>query len=242
MINGITWHGKHSLVDFGATLIARDTNVPIRDRVTERVPYSSVTYDFTALFGADSYPERKLQYQFVISDEHGMPTLKQRVNAFRHWLYNSSEKSKLCDDREPKYYFYAVCTEFTEKYTNGVMAEITVTFAADPFMIPDAAPEQLAIPVSDSRYPDIDGDGSVTSEDAALILSAAANLNTGLESGLTEEQELLADADRDGRITANDAALIRTFAAQCGAGIWDNSPKGWVDFLNQQTGRLSEAI
>ena len=122
------------------------------------------------------------------------------------------------------------------------MAEITVTFAADPFTIPDVAPEQLAIPVSDSRYPDIDGDGSVTTVDASLILSAAANLNTGLDSGLTPEQELIADADRDGRITASDAALVRTFAAECGAGIWDNDPQGWVDFLNQQTGRLSEVI
>lgn len=242
MINGITWHGKHSLIDFGATLTMRDTNVPARERVTERVPFSSVTYDFTALFGADSYPERSLQYQFVISDEHGIHPLKQRVNAFRHWLHDSSKKLELYDDREPEYHFYAVCTEFTEKYTNGVMAEITVTFMADPFMIPNVQPEQLAIPVSDSRYPDLDGDGAVTAKDVSLILSAAANLGVSAGSGLTAEQELLADADRDGNITANDAALVRTFAAQCGAGIWNNNPKGWTDFLNHQLGKVSEVI
>ena len=72
MLNGITWKGRHSLIDFDATMISRDTNPQQKDRITDRPPYSSMTYDFTELFGKQSYPERTLQYQYMISDERGI--------------------------------------------------------------------------------------------------------------------------------------------------------------------------
>jgi hypothetical protein len=242
MLNGITWHGLHSQVDFGATLTERDTNVPSRDRITDRVPYSSVTHDFSALFGKPSYPERTLQYKFTISDEHGIHYLRPRVERFKHWLYDPTEKSELYDDREKEYHFNAVCTGFHENYTNGVKAEITVVFQADPYMLPSVSAERQAIPVSDCRYPDIDADGRVTAADAAMILTAAANIGTGQESGLTPEQEFLADADRDGIISAADATLVQTFVSQCGAGIWSNDEEGWTDFINYNLDRMPEVL
>ena len=242
MLNGITWHGLHSQLDFGATLTERDTNVPPRDRITDRVPYSSVTHDFSELFGEPSYPERTLQYKFTISDEHGIRYLRPRVERFKHWLYDPMDKSELYDDREEEYHFNAVCTEFHENYTNGVKAEITAVFQADPLMIPNVPAEMLAIPVSDCRYPDLDGDGRVTAADASLILIAAANMGVGQESGLTPEQELLADVNRDGTIDAVDASLVQVFASQCGAGIWNNDAEGWTDFINYQLGRMSEVL
>lgn len=242
MLNGITWHGLHSQIDFGATVTERDTNVPQKDRITDRVPYSSVTHDFTELYGEASYPERILQYKFTISDERGIRYLKPRAERFKHWLYEPIEKSELYDDREANYHFNAVCTEFHENYTKGVIAEITVIFAADPFMLPNTTSDRLAIPVSDSRYPDLDGDGRVTAADAAMILSASANLGAGLESGLTAEQELLADADRDGSITATDAALVQKFVVQIGTGIWSNDSEGWTDFLNYELDRMPEVL
>lgn len=242
LMNGITWNNLHSQLDFGATITERQLQLPAKDRITDRVPYSSITHDFTALYGKASYAERTLQYKFMISDENGIQYLKDRVERFKRWLYEPIKKSALYDDTDKEYHFNAVCTSISESYTNGVIAEITVTFAADPFKIPNVTANRFAILVSDCRYPDINGDGRVSATDAAKILSAAANLNTGMESGLTEEQELLADADRDGRITANDAALVQTFAAQCGSGIWDNSPEGWTKFLNYQLDRMSEVI
>lgn len=242
MLNGITWHGLHSQIDFGATLTERDTNVPPRDRITDRVPYSSVTHDFSKLFGEPTYPERTLQYKFTISDEHGIRYLRPRVERFKHWLYDPMDKSELYDDREEEYHFNAICTEFHENYTNGVKAEITAVFQADPLMIPNVPAERLAIPVSDCRYPDIDNDGRVTAADAAKILTAAANIGSGLDSGLTPEQEVLADANRDGVINAEDAVLVQLFASQCGAGVWSNDEEGWTDFINYNLDRKSEVL
>ena len=91
-----------------------------------------------------------------------------------------------------------------------------------------------AIPISDCQYPDIDGDGRVTASDSSLILAAAANIGSGRESGLTPEQELLADVNRDGKINAIDASLVLNFAASVGAGNYQGSLEGWIDFLNDQ--------
>ena len=92
-----------------------------------------------------------------------------------------------------------------------------------------------AIPISDCRYPDITGDGRVSAADASLILAAAANLGTGRESGLTPEQEQLADVNRDGKINAIDASLVLSFAADLGVGKYSSSQEGWIEFLNNQS-------
>ena len=242
LINGITWQGLHSQLDFGATIIERQLQMPEKDRITDRVPYSSITYDFTSLYGKASYAERTLQYKFMISDEKGIQYLKERIERFKRWLYEPVKKSTLYDDIEKEYHFNAVCTSISENYTNGVIAEITVTFAADPFKIPNVAADRFAIPVSDCHFPDLDGDGRATAADAAMILSAAANLGIGSESGLTEEQALLADVDRDGRITADDAELVQTFSSLCGAGLYSNNEDGWTEFINYQLGKMSEVL
>ena len=153
LVNGITWLGLHSQLDFDATVTYRQLNLPERDRVTDRVPYSSITHDFTALYGPPGYAERTLQYKFMLSDERGIQYLKPRVERFKLWLYEPVEKSALYDDTETEYHFNAVCTSVSESYTNGVIAELTVTFAADPFKFPNASEELMEISVSDSRYP-----------------------------------------------------------------------------------------
>ena len=53
LINGITWLGLHSQLDFDATVTYRQLDLPEKDRVTDRVPYSNITYDFTALYGTN---------------------------------------------------------------------------------------------------------------------------------------------------------------------------------------------
>ena len=80
-------------------------------------------------------------------------------------------------------------------------------------------------------YPDINGSGTVNGTDASLILRAYANLSAGEPSGLTPEQEALADVDKDGKITAKDANYVLTFWADCNAGAYENNQAGWEKFM-----------
>lgn len=80
-------------------------------------------------------------------------------------------------------------------------------------------------------YPDINGDGIIDGRDSTLILSAYANISAGEPSGLTTEQEALADVDKDGKITAKDASYVMSFYAECVAGAYENNSAGWIEFM-----------
>lgn len=230
MLNGITWQGLHSQLHFGATTKERKTPPPPKDRITDRVAFSSVTEDFTALFGKASYGERTLKYKFVISELSGPSYLEERVNQFTRWLYEPIGKSELYDDRREGYHYMATCTDIADPvYIGGVVAEITVTFAADPFLLSN----RVFLP-SEARWPDVDFDGSANAADASIILDGAVTDGAGDVIPLTDEQKLRADADRDGSINASDAVDVLDFVAEVGAGNYPDSPEGWAQFMNDR--------
>lgn len=80
-------------------------------------------------------------------------------------------------------------------------------------------------------YPDIDGDGIITAIDASMVLTAYSNIQAGEPSGLTPEQENLADANRDGIISSVDASLIMSFYSGCSIGTYTNDQSGWNTFM-----------
>lgn len=82
-------------------------------------------------------------------------------------------------------------------------------------------------------YPDIDGDGRVTSMDSSLVFAAYMNISTDEPSGLTPEQENLADCNRDGLIDVIDAQLILSYYAGCGSGKYTNNQEGWTAFMSE---------
>lgn len=183
MLNGITWQGLHSQLNFGATTKQRKISFPPKDRITDRAPYSSETEDFTELFGKASYEERTLKYKFVISDLSGPTYLEERVNRFICWLYEPIGKHELYDDRREGYHYMATCTDIAEPvYIGGVVAEITVTFAADPFLLSNKA----FLP-SESRWPDVNFDDSANAADASIILEGVADEGAGEIIPMTEE-------------------------------------------------------
>lgn len=69
---------------------------------------------------------------------------------------------------------------------------------------------------------DLDGNDAINATDAAMLLSAAAAVGAGVDSGLTEEQMKAADLNADGEFDAKDAAIILQYAAYAGAGGKDS--------------------
>lgn len=74
-------------------------------------------------------------------------------------------------------------------------------------------------------YGDIDGDGTVSVEDAVSVLTYYAQQSAGLEAKLTQAVDteesafLAADVDGDGQITVEDAVAILTYYAKKSAGL-----------------------
>lgn len=124
-------------------------------------------------------------------------------------------------DLVPGYYYYDIEVKLGEDiYTVAIgRLHIEVDITRPPVVLPSFP------------FPDIDGDGSVTSIDASMVLRAYANIQAGEPSGLTPEQEDLADANRDGIINSVDASLIMSFYSGCSTGTYTNDQTGWNTFM-----------
>ena len=73
---------------------------------------------------------------------------------------------------------------------------------------PQTPPTEVTTPIS---LGNINGDSSIDSSDATLILSDYAELAVGKESSFTAEQAKAADVNGDGKFDSIDASLILAY-------------------------------
>lgn len=127
-------------------------------------------------------------------------------------------------DLVPGYYYYDIEVKLGEDiYTVAIgRMYIEVDITRPPVVLPEFP------------FPDINGDGIVDSRDSTLVLDAWMNISTGQPSGLTPEQENLADANRDGIIDGRDATLVLSFYSKCSVGQYTDDQAGWTQFMTEQ--------
>lgn len=134
---GIEFLGKHSYRDFGLTLApGKEIGHPSKEKIKEKVAFATKEYDFSRLYGMQSFTTRSLYYPFNVVDTGHLT--KSRMNLIKtkvvNWLMNSSGQQRLYDDAYPGYYFLAEVEDeasFTENYADGVLG---ITFTAYAFM------------------------------------------------------------------------------------------------------------
>lgn len=225
-IEGITVNGVHSYYRHGLRMLKRSVSAAPKDDYTERVPFSSVTYDFGSVCGRQSYSERTLTYRFELLCLHKRRA-QDKIISILEWLHWTGRKD-LYDDLLPDYHYEVREPTVNWEEKHGVYT-FSVTFKANPYIKPDSNKKYTADTVN---FPDVDGDGIVLGNDATMILNAYTKLLSGVDPGLDERQLRAADADMDGIITGNDATLTLSFYAAVSSGKYDNTPGGWAEFLN----------
>ncbi|MCU5306725.1 phage tail protein [Bacillus cereus] len=138
MIYGIKFDGKHSYNDMGYTMPAeRDIGFPSKEKIIVQVPFSNVEYDFSELYGSQTYGSRQLKYQFNVVRRgnytpHAMQVEKTKLI---NWLMNTNGRKKLYDDTIPGYYFLAELESAADVQDDWETGTLTATFRAYPFMI-----------------------------------------------------------------------------------------------------------
>lgn len=108
-------------------------------------------------------------------------------------------------------YFLAILTAVTNSTPNKTFFKNVAT-CADKIVLEtyaDALPTSLG---------DVNQDGQIDAEDAALVLAAAAQIGVSGATELPPEQELAADVNQDQKTDAYDAAVILQYASISGAG------------------------
>lgn len=129
---GIKYKEKHSYNDFGLTVAAKSISPPTKKKIKSTIPYMQGSYDFSNLYGEQTYEERKLNYTFNLIAKSKLELNIKKIQIL-DWLMNSY-KTKLEDDVILGYYFLAECENVNFK-ENGDEAEIEASFVAYPFKI-----------------------------------------------------------------------------------------------------------
>ncbi|MCX81740.1 phage tail protein [Listeria monocytogenes] len=134
---GIEFLGKHSFRDYGLVCKEKNIGFPTKNKIKEEVPFSNRVYDFSDIYGSQTYSERTLTYTFFVYDElaSSIEAMTAKKIEAVNWLSNSLQE-KLYDDDIEGYYFLAEATsiDFPEQ---SIVGQLKVTFTAYPFKIRD---------------------------------------------------------------------------------------------------------
>ena len=131
-MKGILFNGKHTYRDFGMKMIERKFDSATKNKIKETVPFSNGSYDFTSIFGENTFSDRKLEYTFLLKAKD-TESLIYKKNEIDLWFLECA-RVKLYDDFEPNFYMLAEVEniEFEEFHNFG---KIKVIFSSYPFKI-----------------------------------------------------------------------------------------------------------
>lgn len=135
MIDQLIVGSKSSYDDFEASVKERKISAPKKKSIKETVPFSNVTYDFTAINGEIYWEERTLEYVFEIT-ANTPEELEEKKQKFVSWVMNLMN-AELHDPFIKDYHFNATFSDIDIDDSEIEKSTITVTFTAYPYMIAD---------------------------------------------------------------------------------------------------------
>lgn len=130
---GIEINNIHTYKDLGVSILSKTIGAPDLNRITESIPFMDGVYDFSELYGSETYGERILQYEFDLSD-----ISKERMNIKKIKLINffrNNSNSMLKDDTIRGYLFNfkrMITHTFKEK---GLEGKLSVSLATYPYKV-----------------------------------------------------------------------------------------------------------
>lgn len=131
-MRGIIFNGKKSIEDFDLYVQSLDISPPSKRQIRASVPFLSGSYNFSMLYGENTFEDRQLTYCFDVigNDSTHLNALKIEIY---NWLMGVGE-CELRDTSIPGYYFLAECIDITEDDVDDYSL-LQVTFNAYPFKI-----------------------------------------------------------------------------------------------------------
>lgn len=134
MLDQLIIGDKASYDDFEASVSERSISTPKKKSIKETVPFSNITYDFSAINGEVYWEERELQYVFEILADTP-EELEEMKTAFSNWIMNI-QSQKVYDPFIENYHYLG--TFESMDYADDESVEkttATVKFLAYPYAI-----------------------------------------------------------------------------------------------------------
>ena len=129
--------GEIGSLDFDASVKERSVGFPAKKSIKETVPFSNITYDFSAINGEVYWEERVLEYVFeiiAVSAEE----LEEKKQPFISWLMNVTEQP-IHDPYIKDYHFVGTFSDISCDDSEFEKSTITAKFTAYPYMIANNA-------------------------------------------------------------------------------------------------------
>jgi len=133
MIDQLRIGDKFSYDDYEASVRERTIKDAKKKSIKETVPFSNVTYDFSAINGEVYWEEKTLEYVFEISAATP-EELEEKKIAFKSWVMNVMSEN-LYDPFVADYHFVATYDDIDVDDSEVEKSTISVTFTAYPYMI-----------------------------------------------------------------------------------------------------------
>ena len=166
---------KASFYDFGASLASREIKPPKKKSIKETVPFSNITYDFSAINGELYWDERTLKYVFEIIADNP-ESLERKKIEFSKWVMNIMNEN-IYDPYEPDYHYVGTFDDL--EYSDEDCVEkttATVTFSAYPYKIANKATNRIfVVPAASEKVIAIFNDSAhritptITTESAIVV-------------------------------------------------------------------------
>ena len=131
-MRGIVFNNKDSIKDFGLYVKTLDISPPSKKQIRVSVPFLNGSYNFSTLYGENTFEDRQLMYCFDVIGNGSTGLNGLKINVY-NWLMGVGE-CELRDTSIPGYYFLAECINITEDDEDDYSL-LQVTFNAYPFKI-----------------------------------------------------------------------------------------------------------
>ena len=129
---GIIKGDKHSYNDFGLTVRDVTTEIKKKNKILVKVPFMNGSYDFSSLYGGQTYEEEVRTYEFnlVARDKYDLEVQKIKIS---DWLLDG-QQVEIYDDLLVGYHRLAECVDLSFE-ENHNYAKVVANFRAYPFKI-----------------------------------------------------------------------------------------------------------
>lgn len=126
--------GDKASLDFGASVAERTISQPKKKEIKETIPFSNITYDFSAINGELYWEERTLKYIFEILADTP-EELEAKKTAFAGWIMNVFNE-EIHDPFIKDYHFLGTFSDMDFADEEDVeKTTVTVNFSAYPYKI-----------------------------------------------------------------------------------------------------------
>lgn len=217
MIDQLIIGDKASFDDFWASLARRKIGQPAKKIIKETIPFSNITYDFSAINGELYWEERELEYVFEII----APTpekLEELKTAFSSWVMNV-QNEQIHDPFIPEHHFVGTYAEIDFEDEESLdKTTVTVRFTAYPYKVANYPKvHDFAIPAKGTKdvwilnesshrmTPKITSDGAIT-----LKLDGASY---SMSAGTVEDEAFKLKAG------ANSVSIVNSSSRACNVSI-----------------------